>query len=340
MNILAIETSCDETAASVVQDGHKVLSNIVASQIDTHKLYGGVVPEIASRMHTETITEIVNTALKNSNNSLESIDAVAVTYAPGLIGSLLVGLNFAKALAWALNKPLIPVHHLRSHVAANYITHPDLKPPFICLVVSGGHNHIVEITDYTNFKVLGQTQDDAAGEAFDKAARAMGIPYPGGVHLDEIAENGDDRAFDFPHPKTQSGKYDFSFSGLKTSIINQIHNLKQKGQELSNSNIEDLSASFRKTLVECLCDKFTLAIRDTAYKKIVCAGGVSANRLLRRKLNELAQENNWELFIPDLKYCGDNAAMVGVQAYYEYKIGNIAKLDLNSYANMPICENK
>ncbi len=245
MKILAIESSCDETAAAVVEDGRIVLSSAVASQIEEHKIYGGVVPEIASRMHTEAIVNIVKKALSDAKLELSDIDAIGVTYAPGLIGALLVGVNFAKGLSLATKLPLIPVHHLRSHIASNYISNPDLKPPFLCLVVSGGHSHIVEVKDYTNMKVIGRTRDDAAGETFDKAARAMGMPYPGGIHLDKIAELGDESAFEFPHPKVTDSEYDFSFSGLKTAIINTIHNAKQKGEELPNA---DLSASFRKTV--------------------------------------------------------------------------------------------
>lgn len=333
MKILSIESSCDETAAAVVEDGRKVLSNAVVSQIEEHKLYGGVVPEIASRRHAESIVQITDEALKRAKITLNDIDALAVTNTPGLIGSLLVGVNFAKGVALATNKPLIPVHHLRSHIAANYITYPDLEPPFLCLVVSGGHSHIIEVKDYTTMNIIGLTRDDAAGEAFDKAARAMGLPYPGGVHLDKIAENGNPERFNLPHPKVEGSKYDFSFSGLKTAVINQIHNLSQKGEDIP---VEDMCASFRKAVVDCLMDNFVKAINDTGYKKIVCAGGVSANRLLRRRLEETALQNKWTLAIPTLNLCGDNAAMVGAQAYYEYKSGIVADLSLNAYATMPI----
>lgn len=333
MKILSIESSCDETAAAVVENGRNVISNAVVSQIEEHKLYGGVVPEIASRRHAESIVQITDEALIRAKIGLEDIDAIAVTNTPGLIGSLLVGVNFAKGLAMATNKPLIPVHHLRSHIAANYITHKELKPPFLCLVVSGGHSHIIEVKDYTDMKIIGKTRDDAAGEAFDKAARAMGLPYPGGVHLDKVAESGDEDSFKLPHPKVSGSEYDFSFSGLKTAMINQIHNLKQRNEEIP---VEDLCASFRKAVVDCLMDNFIKAINDTGYNKIVCAGGVSANRLLRKRLQEESDKNNWTLAVPTLDLCGDNAAMVGAQAFYEYNSGTIAELNLNAYATMPI----
>lgn len=333
MKILAIETSCDETAAAVVQDGRRVLSSAVASQIEEHRLYGGVVPEIASRRHAEAITQIVDEALRRANTTIHGVDAVAVTNSPGLIGSLLVGVNFAKGLSLAAGKPLIPVHHLRSHIAANYVIHRELSPPFICLVVSGGHSHIIEVKDYTDMRVIGRTRDDAAGEAFDKAARAMGLPYPGGVHLDKIADRGDASRFSFPNPKVTGAEYDLSFSGLKTSVVNLIHNTEQKGNALP---VEDLSASFREAVVGCLMDKFIKASNDTRYDKIVCAGGVSANRLLRRRLREFADQQGKSLFVPTLDLCTDNAVMVGAQAYFEYKAGNLAGYDLNAYATMPI----
>lgn len=333
MKILAIESSCDETAAAVVEDGRIVLSSAVASQIEEHKIYGGVVPEIASRMHTEAIVNIVKKALSDAKLELSDIDAIGVTYAPGLIGALLVGVNFAKGLSLATKLPLIPVHHLRSHIASNYISNPDLKPPFLCLVVSGGHSHIVEVKDYTNMKVIGRTRDDAAGETFDKAARAMGMPYPGGIHLDKIAELGDESAFEFPHPKVTDSEYDFSFSGLKTAIINTIHNAKQKGEELP---IADLSASFRKTVVDCLVTNFIKVAEELKYDKLVVAGGVSANSLLRKRLKKEADRRDFKLYMPELRYCGDNAAMVGSQAYYEYLNENIAGLDLNGCAALSI----
>ena len=335
MRILAIESSCDETAAAVVEDGRKVISSVVASQVEEHKLYGGVVPEIASRRHAEAIVGVTKQALEQARMDLKEVDALAVTYAPGLIGALLVGVNFVKGLKLSTNKPLVPVHHLRSHIAANYIAHPDLKPPFLCLVVSGGHSHIIQVEDYTKLKVIGRTRDDAAGEAFDKAARAMGMPYPGGIHMDEVAQRGDDSAFRFPHPRVDGAPYDFSFSGLKTAVINQIHNASQKGVELPG---EDLAASFRKAVVDCLTDRFVKAARDVEAKKLVIAGGVSANRLLRSRLEEICRENGWQIFMPPLSLCGDNAAMVGAQAYYEYCSGKRAGLDLNACAAMSIEE--
>lgn len=333
MKILAIESSCDETAAAVVEDGRKVLSNAVATQIEEHKLYGGVVPEIASRRHAENICGVVNEALEKSNLSIDDIDALAVTFAPGLIGALLVGVNYAKGVSLATKKPLIPVHHLRSHIASNYITHPELKPPFFCLVVSGGHTHMIEVQDYTKFRIIGRTRDDAAGEALDKAARSMGLPYPGGLNLDREAKDGDPTAYKFPHPHVDGCPYDFSFSGLKTSVINTIHNAQQKGGEV---NVKDLGASFMNSVVDCLVENTEKACRDFGYNKIVIAGGVSANSVLRRKMQECCKKNKWELYVPELKYCGDNAAMVGSQAYYEYLSGNIAASDLNATASLPI----
>lgn len=335
MKILAIESSCDETAAAVVEDGRKVISSVVASQVEEHKLYGGVVPEIASRRHAESICAVVQQALDEADYTLENIDAIAVTYAPGLIGALLVGVNFAKGLALANNIPLVPTHHLRSHIASNYIAHPDLKPPFLCLVVSGGHSHIIQVDDYTKMKIIGRTRDDAAGEAFDKAARTMGMPYPGGIHLDKVAEDGNPNAYTLPFPKVNGCPYDFSFSGLKTAIINLIHNASQKGEQLP---IADLSASFRQAVVNCLTTNLMKAADDTNSKTIVVAGGVSANSLLRKSLQELCDEKGLKLYMPPKNLCGDNAAMVGSQGYYEYLAGNIAKQDLNAYATKSIEE--
>lgn len=337
MKILSIESSCDETAAAVVENGRTVLSSAVASQIEEHKIYGGVVPEIASRRHTEAISGITKEALNLANVTLKDIDAIAVTYAPGLIGALLVGVNFAKGLSLSTGLPLIPVHHLRSHIAANYISHKDLKPPFICLVVSGGHSHIIEVKDYTDLKVIGKTRDDAAGEVFDKAARSMGMPYPGGIHLDKVAEKGNPHAFKLPRPNVQGSIYDFSFSGLKTAVINQIHNASQKGETI---NIEDMSASFRLAVVDCLTNNFIKAAKNLGYNKLVVAGGVSANTLLRKRLKEECKERNWKLYMPELSLCGDNAAMVGSQGYYEYINGNTAEMNLNAVATMSIDELK
>lgn len=333
MRILSIESSCDETAAAVVEDGREVLSSVIASQVEEHKLYGGVVPEIASRRHAESIVGVVSEALQKADTTLDDIDAIAVTHAPGLIGALLVGVNFAKGLSLATNKPLVPVHHLRSHIAANYISHKELKPPFLCLVVSGGHSHIVMVESYTKMRIIGRTRDDAAGEAFDKAARTMGIPYPGGIMLDKLANDGDDKAFSLPHPKVDDAPYDFSFSGLKTAVINIIHNLEQKGEQVP---VDNVCASFRRAVVDCLVTNFIKAAKDLGVTTLVTAGGVSANSLLRRELEIKCKENSFELYMPDLSLCGDNAAMVGSQGYYEYLSGNIAPLDLNAVATLPI----
>ena len=333
MKILAIESSCDETAAAVVEDGRKVLSSIVASQVEEHKLYGGVVPEIASRRHAEAITPVVRESLEQAGVTLSDIDAISVTYAPGLIGALLVGVNFAKGLALSANLPLVPVHHLRSHIASNYITNPDLKPPFLCLVVSGGHSHIVMVEDYTKMKIIGKTRDDAAGEAFDKAARTMGMPYPGGIALDKVAEEGNPLAFKLPRPTVSGSEYDFSFSGLKTAVINLIHNSQQKGTEVNKA---DICASFRYAVVDCLTTNFIKAAEDTGVKRLVIAGGVSANSLLRRTLEDECKKRGFELYMPEKSLCGDNAAMVGAQGYYEYLSGNIADTELNAYATMSI----
>lgn len=333
MKILAIESSCDETAASVVEDGRKVYSNVIASQVKEHIIYGGVVPEIASRMHAEAISGVVKEALLQADCTLDDIDAIGVTYAPGLIGALLVGVNFAKGLAYASGKPLIPTHHLRSHIAANYITTPELKPPFLCLVVSGGHSHIVAVNDYTDFKIIGRTRDDAAGECMDKSARSMGLDYPGGVNLDRISKDGNPLAYKLPRPRVDGCKYDFSFSGLKTAVVNTVHNAKQKGEEIS---VPDLGASCIHAVTECLVSNTVEAAKEYGFNKIALAGGVSANSVLRRKMTEVCEKNGWELYMPDLKYCGDNAAMVGSQAYYEYLSGNVAALDLNARATMPI----
>ena len=333
MKILAIESSCDETAASVVEDGRKVLSSVIASQVSEHIKFGGVVPEIASRRHAENISAVVNKALSDAEITLDDVDAVAVTYAPGLIGALLVGVNYAKALSFGRNLPLIPVHHLRSHIAANYITHTDLEPPFFCLVVSGGNTLIAEVKSYTEFNIIGRTRDDAAGEALDKAARTMGIPYPGGLNLDRLSKDGDSSAFKFPKPKVENCPYDFSFSGLKTSVINTIHNASQKGTPVNEA---DLGASFMKAVATSLCENTEKAMLDYGYNKLVLAGGVSANSVLRSQITEVCRKHGWKLYLPELSLCGDNAAMVGAQGYYEYLSGNTAGLELNAYAGMEI----
>ena len=330
MDILAIESSCDETAAAVVRDGREIVSSVVATQIEEHRLYGGVVPEIASRRHCESVSAVVSEALEKAEKTLDDIDAIAVTYAPGLVGALLVGVNFAKGLAFSTGKPLIPVHHIRGHIAANYLAHKELEPPYMCLVASGGNSIIVRVLDYTSFELVGQTVDDAAGEAFDKSARAMGFPYPGGAFIDKAAKTGDAAKYKLPKPHTVN-PYDFSFSGLKTAVINLIHNTEQRGEEL---DINSLAACFQKTVSEILTDKFIGAAREFDCKKIALAGGVAANGGLRETLQRAADKNGMELFIPPISLCGDNAAMIGCQAFYEYRAGKIAGTDLNAYATM------
>ena len=333
MKILAIESSCDETAAAVVEDGIKVLSSVVASQIEEHRLYGGVVPEIASRRHCESITAVVSQALSDASLSLDSIDAIGVTAAPGLIGALLVGVNFAKGLALAANKPLVPVHHIRSHIAANYLSTPELKPPFLCLVASGGHSHIIEVLTYTDFRVIGRTRDDAAGEAFDKAARAMGFPYPGGKEIDGAAQKGNPRVYKLPHPQVDGCPFDFSFSGLKTAVINLLHNAEQKNEKIDTN---DLSAAFQQTVCDILSSKLMAAAKEFGYQTIAVAGGVAANSGLRKRLEQDCQSNGYAFCMPALSLCGDNAAMVGCQAYFEYQSGIRADDSLNAAASMPV----
>ena len=333
MTILALETSCDETAAAVVADGRVALSSVVASQVEAHKIYGGVVPEIASRMHVEAISGVTEEALRQAGQAplragLQDVDAVAVTHAPGLVGALLVGVNFAKGLAYAAGKPLIAVHHLRAHIAANYLTHPDLAPPFLALVVSGGHTHIVEVLDYTAFRVLGRTRDDAAGEALDKTARVLGLPYPGGMHLDRLGQGGDPKAFKFPRPKVANSPYDFSFSGLKTAALNQMQ--EAKGKE------RDFAASFQFAVAAYLCDNTLRAAKDSGHRKLALAGGVCANSVLRAEMQKRCDAAGFALTMPALCYCGDNAAMVAAQGYYEYLDGNTAGPGLNALPGLGI----
>ncbi len=332
MKILAIESSCDETSVAIVED-RTVLSNVVSTQIKEHKIYGGVVPEIASRRHTEAISAVCDQALEEAGLDYTDIEAVAVTFAPGLIGALLVGVNFAKGLAFSLGVPLIPVHHLRSHIAANYLAHPDLKPPFLCLLVSGGNTVIAKVEDYTKFKIIGQTRDDAAGECFDKVARQMGLSYPGGVTLDKIATIPDHQKYPLPHPKVTGGEFDFSFSGLKTAVINLVHNSNQKGVEI---DVPVLCATVRQRVCDLLIKNTMAAAEKTGYTKIAVAGGVSANSELRRRLDEECKQKGYSLYYPPLKYCGDNAAMVGAQAIYEYLDKNIGDTSLNATATLPI----
>ncbi len=330
MLILGIETSCDETAASVVKDGRQILSNVINSQAIEHSLYGGVVPEIASRRHIDNISVVVEKAIKDANISYSDIDAIAVTYAPGLIGALLVGLNYAKGLSFALNKPLIPTHHIRGHIAALYLEYPDLKPPFMCLVASGGHSHIVKVNSYTDFLVIGKTVDDAAGEAFDKVSRTLNLGYPGGPAISKAAKTGDKTAYKLPTPNTQN-KYDVSFSGLKTAVINLFNTNNMKGIE---TNINDLAASFEEKVASMLCENLVNASKEYGIKKVAIAGGVAANTRLRELILEKIDKENF--YCPAMDLCTDNAAMIASQGYYEYKDGNIAPLNLNAIASLDI----
>lgn len=332
MLILAIESSCDETSASVCSflgEERKILSNIIASQIETHKLYGGVVPEIASRAHCEAISSITYEALHVAGVTMDDIDAVAVTAMPGLIGALLVGVNFAKALAFANNKPLIPVNHIKGHVAANYYVHEELKPPFLALVASGGHTSLIRVDSYTEFTTVGRTRDDAIGEAFDKVGRVMGLPYPGGAQMDRLASVGNRDAVKFPSAAVAGDNLDFSFSGLKTAVINHLHNLEQKGEEYSK---EDIAASFTKAVTSSVTKKLEDAAKKTGLSKIVLAGGVAANSHLRSALEELCRKNRFDLYMPPLSLCGDNGAMIAAQGYYEYLAGVRGNTALNAKA--------
>ncbi len=333
MNILAIESSCDETAVAIVKDGREVLTDCIASQVDLHRIYGGVVPEIASRMHIEAIYGLADQALERANLSRSDIDAIAVTYAPGLIGAVLVGVNFAKAATFALNKPLIPVHHIRGHIAANYIAYPELKPPFLCLVVSGGHTMFIDVQDYTRMKILGTTLDDAAGECFDKVGRVLGMPYPGGAALDKAAAQGDETKYDLPRAKPGENPYDMSFSGLKTATLNLIHHAEQVGEEV---DINSLCAAFCSAVSDTLVPRAMMALEQTGYRKLAVAGGVAANSRIRADLTAAAEKLGVEVFLPPLSLCGDNAAMIGAQGYYEYLFGNTADMTLNAYATKSI----
>ncbi len=332
MLILGIESSCDDTAAAVIQDGRIIKSNFIISSAQEQNIYGGVVPEIASRRHIENISKVVKTALQNANCTMNDIDAIAVTFAPGLIGAVLVGLNFAKGLAFSANKPLIPVHHLRGHIASLYLTHADLKPPFLCLVASGGHSHIVMVDDYTKFKVIGQTVDDAAGEAFDKVARTLKLGYPGGPLVSACAKNGDYTRYKLPTPKV-SGKYDVSFSGLKTAVLNLINNLNMQGEPVDTN---DMCASFQHKITDILAEKLLQAAKDFNVKNICIAGGVAANTQLRDTLKKGCENLDAQLYLPEISLCGDNAAMIASQGYYEYQNNNIADLKLNSLASLAI----
>lgn len=333
MNILAVESSCDETAVAIVRDGRQVLTDCIASQVDLHRLYGGVVPEIASRKHIEAIYGLADQALKNANMTRRDIDAVAVTYAPGLIGAVLVGVNFAKAAAFAMDKPLIPVHHIRGHIAANYLAYPELEPPFLCLVVSGGHTMIVEVKDYTDMNILGTSLDDAAGECFDKVARVLGMPYPGGAALDRASQQGDEAKYALPRSKPGENPYNMSFSGLKTAALNLIHHAQQVGEEI---DIPSLCASFSAAVSDTLVPRMVMAMEQTGYRKVAVAGGVAANSRIRRDILAAAQQLGARVYMPPLSLCGDNGAMIGAQAYYEYLAGNTADMSLNAYATKSI----
>ena len=335
MLILAVESSCDETAVALVRDGREVLTDQIFSQAALHAVYGGVVPEIASRSHVEVISQLADRALAEAGVTRQDIDAVAVTCAPGLIGALLVGVNFAKSAALALGVPLIPVHHIRGHIAANYIAYPELEPPFVCLAISGGNTLICDVRDYTDMRILGATRDDAAGECFDKTARVLGLPYPGGKPIDDLAKGGDDQKYALPIGHVDGHPYDMSFSGLKTAVINLAHNAEQKNEPLDRAS---LAASFCRAVSESLVPRAMHAVRELGYRKLAVAGGVAANSRIRLDFQTACEADGIELFIPPLRLCGDNAAMIGCQAYYEYQKGVVAGSDLNAWANMELEE--
>ena len=333
MKILAFESTCDETAVAIVEDGRKILTDQIFSQAQLHAVYGGVVPEIASRCHVESISILAQKAIEAAGISRKEIDAVAVSYAPGLIGAVLVGVNFAKACALALNVPLIPVHHIRGHIAANYLAYPELEPPFLCLAISGGNTMLVDVRSYTDMEIIGCTRDDAAGECFDKTARVLGLPYPGGKPIDQLSQGGDDSLYHFPIAHVDGNPYDMSFSGLKTAVINLVHNAQQKGEDLDRAG---LAASFTKAVSDSLVPRTMMAAKELGYQKIVVAGGVAANSRIRADFTAAAKENGYQLFVPPLKLCGDNGTMIGAQSYYEYLAGARAGSDLNAYATMEI----
>ena len=337
MKILAFESSCDETAAAVMEDGRTILSSVIASSADMHAIYGGVVPEIASRKHVEAISGLADEALRQAGVDKSEIDAVAVTHAPGLIGALLVGVSFAKSVAYGLGVPLIPVHHVRGHIAANYIAHADLEPPFLCLCVSGGTTALVDVKDYTHFEVLGGTRDDAAGECFDKIARVLGLGYPGGGPMDKMAQGGNDKAYTFPRAHVADHPLDMSFSGLKTAVLNTVHNAQQKGEKL---DLHDLAASFAAAVSDTLVPRTMEANRMLGYNKIAVAGGVAANSRIRADLQRECEKVGAKLWLPPLSLCGDNAAMIGCQGYYEYQAGNTAGWDLNARASLDISKDR
>lgn len=331
--ILGIESSCDETAAAVIKNGRQVLSNIISSQIDIHTLYGGVVPEIASRKHIEKINQVIEEALKQANVTIEEIDAISVTYGPGLVGALLVGVATAKAIAYAAKKPLVGVHHIEGHIAANYIEHLDLEPPFLCLVVSGGHTHLVQVKEYDKFEIIGCTHDDAAGEAFDKVARAIGLGYPGGPKIDKIAKEGNPYAIEFPRAKIAGSEFDFSFSGVKSAVLNYLNNCEMKNIEINRA---DVAASFQQAVVEVLVGRAVAAAKKLGENRIAVAGGVAANSYLRKMMQEECDKAGLALCYPSPIYCTDNAAMIAVQGYYDFMAGKRNSLDLNAVPNLKI----
>lgn len=333
--ILAIESSCDETAAAVIKNGRQVLSNVISSQIALHTQYGGVVPEIASRKHIEQINPVIKLALKEASVTLDDITAIGVTYGPGLVGALLVGVASAKAIAFAKNKPLIGVHHIEGHISANYIENPELKPPFASLVVSGGHTHLVIVKDYGEYEIIGRTRDDACGEAFDKVARAVGLGYPGGPKIDKLAKEGNPDAITFPRAHVDGSVYDFSFSGIKSAVLNYINSCEMKNEEINKA---DLVASFQKAVIDALVSRAMLAVKEYKFDKLAIAGGVASNSALRKALQEACENNNVKFYSPSPIFCTDNAAMIGVAAYYEYKKGVRHGFDLNAIPNLKLGE--
>ena len=333
--ILAIESSCDETAAAVIKNGREVLSNVISSQIELHKLYGGVVPEIASRKHIEKINQVIEAALAEAQVTLDDLDAIGVTYGPGLVGALLVGVAEAKAISYAKNLPLIGVHHIEGHISANYIENPELQPPFACLVVSGGHTHLVVVRDYGEYEIIGRTRDDAAGEAFDKVARAIGLGYPGGPKIDKLSKEGNAEAIRFPKAHVADAPYDFSFSGLKSAVLNYLNGCKMKQVPIIEA---DVAASFQKAVIDVLVEHAMRAVKEFGFDKFAIAGGVASNSALRQVMEEACRKNHVDFYHPSPIYCTDNAAMIGVAAYYEYIAGTRHGLDLNAVPNLKLGE--
>ncbi len=336
IRLLAVESSCDETAAAVVLNGREVLSNVIASQIDLHKLYGGVVPEIASRKHIENINQVIEQALKEAELTIRDVDGICVTYGPGLVGALLVGVGTAKAISYAAGKPLIGVHHIEGHISANYICHKELEPPFLCLVVSGGHSHLVIVKDYGTYEIIGRTRDDAAGEAFDKVARSIGLGYPGGPKIDDLSVQGDPKAIKFPRASVEGAPYDFSFSGVKSAVLNYINGCKMKGLEYSQA---DIAASFQEAVTDVLVAHTMLAAENYGIHKVAMAGGVACNKGLRRKMEEQCAHRKYQLYYPEPVYCTDNAAMIGAAGYYEFINGRRDGWDLNAVPGLKLGSN-